>query len=103
MAKPMPDRRNRSRRVREQPAASIDIHHLVHKQQQLGVLLYGRELDSVGGRNGRIEKFTANGQLVAVRRAIEDEAVEGSDFLIVAAGAGDFRPGGERLSLLDDE
>ncbi len=71
MAKPMPDRRSSSRRVSEQWLVAeilmdlsqsvvnfaqrsvsnpdlVDIHHLVGKQQQLGVLLPGAEL---GGRD----------------------------------------------------
>src|SRR6184192_3843144 len=81
----MPERRSNSRRVSEQPReTSIDIHHLAGEQQQLGVLLPGRKLCPVGSGRGRRNELPANRQLMGIRRAVQDLAIQRGDFGIVA-------------------
>src|SRR5262249_40802002 len=102
MAKPMPERRNSSRRVREQPTASIDIHHLVREQQQFGVLLQSGKLWAVGDRRGSKE-VAADGQLIVIGRTVKDETVESGDFCRIIGGTSNIGAGGESLSLPDNK
>src|SRR5262245_19851600 len=105
VAKPIPERRSSSRRVREQgPKASIDIHHLICQQQQLGILLKRRELGGFGRRGAGIgKKIASDGEFFAVGRACEDESVKRGNSGVVIHGGRHFCPSGERLGLFNGE
>ena len=83
MPKPMPERRRSSRRVSEQcdSARSIDIHHLVRQQQQLGVLLPGGKLHArPAGAGAAATNCWPMASSSAVGRPVQDQRDRGRRF-----------------------
>ena len=78
MAKPMPLRRSSSRRVSEHPiGCSIDIHHLIGQQQQLGIVVPTTDIFVSSFVSTSSNKLPADCQLVAVGQPIETPVDKG--------------------------